>query len=99
MWHIGMKVECINSIFHPSVFDWGPEVPVEGEVYVIEDVHMASHFKTRKPGVGFRLVGVANKTWFSAWRFIPLENSDLTDTEAYPEKKLDSIGIVIASNG
>jgi hypothetical protein len=99
MWYIGQKIECINSIFHPSVYDWGPEIPIEGKVYVIEDIDMAPHFKTRKPGVGFHLVGVANKTWFSAWRFIPLDNAELVDSGEYPEKKNDRIGVATASSG
>ena len=77
----GQRVLCINGKFHPSVWDWVNEVPLEGEVYTVAWIRARGHDKvTCKIGpalalkeVSGTLPGVKSVVCWCIWRFAPLD--------------------------
>ena len=77
----GQRVLCIDGKFHPSVWDWVNEVPLEGEVYTVAWIRARGHDKvTGKIGpalalkeVSGTLPGVKSVVCWCIWRFAPLD--------------------------
>ena len=77
----GQRVLCIDGKFHPSVWDWVNEVPLEGEVYTVAWIRARGEDKvTGKIGpalalkeVSGTLPGVKGVVCWCIWRFAPLD--------------------------
>lgn len=80
----GQRVLCIDGKFHPSVWDWVNEVPIEGEVYTVAFVRQRGRDNvTGKIGPAIALVEISGRlpgaTGEVCWvfrRFAPLDLED-----------------------
>ncbi len=85
----GQLVVCIDGNFHPTVWEWVNEVPIEGRIYTVRTVMRNNrHAVTGKIGPGLSLVeipgrmGRGREVFWLLERFRPLdvqENSDATN--------------------
>ena len=88
----GQRVLCIDGKFHPSVWEYVNEVPMEGEVYTIDWIRPNGRDNvTGKIGpalalkeVPGTLPGIKCVVCWCAWRFAPL---DVADTNSAVKKK------------
>jgi hypothetical protein len=88
----GQRVLCIDGKFHPSVWDWVNEVPLEGEVYTVAWIRERGRDNvTGKIGPALALgeisgclPGVKSVVCWCTWRFVPL---DVHDTATAARKK------------
>jgi hypothetical protein len=88
----GQRVLCIDGKFHPSVWDWVNEVPLEGEVYTVAWIRERGRDNvTGKIGpalalseISGSLPGVKSVVCWCIWRFVPL---DIQQTETVTQKK------------
>jgi len=56
----GQRVLCIDGKFHPSVWDWVNEIPLEGEVHTAAWIRARGHYKlTGKIGPALALKEVS----------------------------------------
>jgi hypothetical protein len=88
----GQRVLCIDGKFHPSVWDWVNEVPLEGEVYTVAWIREGGRNKvTGKIGPALALEevcgslpGVRSEVCWIVERFAPL---DIKETSTASRKK------------
>jgi len=81
----GQRVVCIDGDFHPTVWEWVNEVPLEGSIYTVRRV-MANnrHAVTGKIGPGLSLVEIPGRIGHNRevfWvmeRFRPLDLEDFS---------------------
>jgi hypothetical protein len=79
----GQRVACIDGHFHPTVWEWVNEVPMEGSIYTIRRVMTNNrHAVTGKVGPGVSLVeipgriGQSREVFWVMERFRPLDLED-----------------------
>lgn len=89
--HPGQRVICIDGQFHPSVWEFVNEVPIEGEIYTVRFVRNGPETITGKFGpalaleeISGRLPGCRNEVCWIVRRFAPL---DLQDAATAARKK------------
>ena len=90
--HPGQRVLCIDGKFHPSVWEYVNEVPIEGEVYTVDWIRMNGRDNvTGKIGpalalkeVPGTLPGIKCVVCWCQWRFAPL---DVAGTNSVARKK------------
>ena len=87
----GQRVLCIDGKFHPSVWEFVNEVPIEGEVYTVRFVRNGPETITGKYGpalaleeISGRLPGCNNEVCWIVRRFVPL---DVAETNSIAKKK------------
>lgn len=88
----GQRVLCIDGKFHPSVWDWVNEVPIEGEVYTVAWIRKSGRNNvTGKIGPALALKevcgslpGVRGEVCWVVERFAPL---DIKQTTAASREK------------
>lgn len=80
----GQRVLCIDGKFHPSVWEFVNEVPIEGEVYTIRFIRNGPESITGIYGPALaleeipgRLPGCKNEVCWIVRRFVPLDVQDL----------------------
>ncbi len=84
----GQRVLCIDGKFHPSVWDWVNEVPLEGEVYTVAWIRPRGRDNvTGKIGPALALdeipgslPGISSVVCWCAWRFAPLDISEASSS-------------------
>jgi hypothetical protein len=89
----GQRVICIDGRFHPSVWEYVNDVPIEGQVYTVRSVrHGGRDNVTGKIGpaiclkeISGRLPGVDSEVAWIVRRFAPLDLQE--STSATREKK------------
>ena len=89
----GQRVICIDGKFHPSVWEYVNEVPIEGEIYTVRSVRLGGREElTGKAGpalclkeISGRLPGVNSEAAWIVRRFAPVDLQD--STSATREKK------------
>lgn len=76
----GQRVLCVDGKFHPSVWEYVNEVPLEGETYTVRFVQKGHENVTGKFGpalaleeISGRLPGSESEVCWMAWRFAPLD--------------------------
>lgn len=80
----GQRVVCIDGNFHPTVWEWANEVPIEGRVYTVSCYYpRRQHPITGKIGPGVSLVEISGRipgadrfTTWAAERFRPLDTHE-----------------------
>ncbi len=80
----GQRVLCIDGQFHPAVWDWVNEVPIEGEVYTVERVrargrdHVTGKFgpSLALKEISGRLPGCKSEVCWVVRRFAPVDVAD-----------------------
>ncbi len=88
----GQRVLCIDGKFHPSVWEYVNEVPLEGEVYTVRSIRLGGCDNvTGQPGpaialdeISGRLPGSKNEVCWIVRRFAPL---DVAETKSIAKKK------------
>lgn len=87
----GQRVLCIDGKFHPSVWEFVNEVPVEGEVYTVRFIRNGPESITGKFGpalaleeVSGSLPGCKSEVCWIVRRFVPL---DIQETATATGKK------------
>jgi hypothetical protein len=88
----GQRVLCIDGKFHPTVWEWVNEVPIEGEIYTVERVRAIGRDNvTGKFGpalalieISGRLPGCRSEVCWVIRRFAPV---DVVDGTAAGEEK------------
>ena len=93
----GQRVVCIDGSFHPCVWEWVDQVPLEGEVYTITSVRLGGREKvTGKVGPALRLLEIPNGlsgqgVYWIVRRFAPLDLADsctaIKTTRKAPKRK------------
>jgi hypothetical protein len=81
----GQRVLCIDGKFHPSVWEYVNEVPIEGHVYQVRFVRSGPEKMTGKMGpalaleeISGRLPGCADEVCWIVRRFVPVDIQDTT---------------------
>ena len=77
----GQRVLCIDGKFHPSVWDWVNDVPLEGEVYTVAWIREGGRNKVTGqigPALALKevcgsLAGVRGEVCWIVERFAPLD--------------------------
>ena len=76
----GQRVLCIDGKFHPSVWEYVNEVPIEGEVYTVRFIRNGPESITGKYGPALaleeipgRLPGCKSEVCWIVRRFVPLD--------------------------
>ena len=94
----GQRVLCIDGKFHPSVWEFVNEVPIEGEVYTIRFIRNGPETITGIYGpalaleeISGRLSTSKNEVCWIVRRFVPLDVQDLATT-ARKKRKLTNKG-------
>ena len=95
----GQRVLCIDGKFHPSVWEYVNEVPVEGEVYTVRSIRLGGYDNvTGQPGpaialeeISGRLPGCKNEVCWIVRRFVPLDIEETT-TATRKKRKLTKKG-------
>lgn len=85
-----MKVVCVDDRFNSGIWDWGDQLPKEGEIYTVCNVlHCRDAYGTGRGDIGLQFEELQNhgdRLAFSIWRFKPLENGAgaviVTDAQA-----------------
>ena len=80
----GQRVLCIDGKFHPLVWDFVNEVPLDGQIYTVRAIRFHTrHQITGVPGPGLalmeipgRLPGSGKEVSWDIARFKPLEEHD-----------------------
>jgi hypothetical protein len=80
----GQRVICIDGKFHPSVWEFVNEVPIEGEIYTVTHIRYGGYEKiTRQPGPALALKEISgslpackNEICWIVRRFAPLDLKD-----------------------
>ncbi|MGV3663012.1 MAG: hypothetical protein ACO1TE_22700 [Prosthecobacter sp.] len=93
---VGHKVVCIHDHFPPAVHEWFNAIPVEGQVYTIQEIFWAPEHATRRQLLSVRLVELPPVRpgfgGFSLWRFRLLEDEKIlrarSRKEDLPERVL-----------
>ena len=88
----GQRVLCIDGKFHPSVWEYVDEVPIEGEVYTVRRIRLGGCDNvTGKPGpaialeeISGSLPGCNNEVCWIVRRFVPL---DIEESASAGKKK------------
>jgi hypothetical protein len=88
----GQRVICIDGKFHPSVWEYVNDVPIEGEIYTVRSVRLGGRDNvTGKIGpaiclkeISGRLPGVNSEVAWIVRRFAPV---DLQDSTSATRKK------------
>ena len=87
----GQRVLCIDGKFHPSVWEFVNQVPIEGEVYTIRFIRNGPETITGKYGPALaleeipgRLPGCKNEVCWIVRRFAPL---DIEETTSVAKKR------------
>lgn len=88
----GQRVLCIDGKFHPLVWEYVNEVPLEGEVYTVRSIRLGGRDNvTGQPGpalaleeISGRLPGCKRECCWIVRRFAPL---DVADTNSAMKKK------------
>lgn len=78
---LGQRVLCIDGTFHPSVWEYVNEVPIEGEVYTVRSIRLGGFDNvTRQPGpaialeeISGSLPGCKKEICWIVRRFAPLD--------------------------
>ncbi len=91
----GQRVLCIDGKFHPTVWDWVNQVPIEGEIYTVERVRAKGRDNvTGKLGpslalkeISGRLPGCKSEVCWVVRRFAPVDvqNGATTSEEKQSE--------------
>lgn len=88
----GQRVLCIDGKFHPSVWEFVNEVPIEGEVYTIRFIRNGPETITGIYGpalaleeISGRLPGCKTEVCWIVRRFVPVDIQD--DSKATRKKK------------
>ena len=89
---IGQAVTCINDQFHPSICEWGDQLPRKGGVYTVKAVCQVADNLSGVVGTGLLLAELSNpsdRLYFSEWRFEPfvfwaVENKIMVETLCHP---------------
>ena len=77
----GQRVLCIDGTFHPSVWEYVNEVPIEGEVYTVRSIRLGGYDNvTGQPGpaialeeVSGSLPGCKGEVCWIVRRFVPVD--------------------------
>lgn len=98
----GQRVLCIDGKFHPSVWEYVNEVPLEGEVYTIRFIRNGPETITGIYGpalaleeISGRLSTSKNEVCWIVRRFVPLDVQDLATTMR-KKRKLTKKGVKTA---
>jgi hypothetical protein len=91
----GQRVLCIDGKFHPTVWDWVNEVPIEGEIYTVERVRAKGRDNvTGKFGpslalkeISGRLPGCKSEVCWVVRRFTPVDVEDSASADR--EKQIE----------
>jgi hypothetical protein len=88
---LGQRVLCIDGKFHPSVWEFVNEVPIEGEVYTIRFIRNGPEKITGIHGpalaleeISGRLPGCKTEVCWIVRRFVPL---DVAETNSVAKKR------------
>ena len=89
---LGQRVLCIDGQFHPSVWEYVNEVPIEGEVYTVRSIRLGGYDNvTGQPGpavaleeVSGSLPGCKGEVCWIVRRFVPL---DVAETNSVAKKR------------
>ena len=89
---LGQRVLCIDGAFHPSVWEYVNEVPIEGEVYTVRSIRLGGFDNvTRQPGpaialeeISGSLPGCKKEICWIVRRFAPL---DIQESNSAAKKK------------
>ena len=82
---LGQRVLCIDGTFHPSVWEYVNEVPIEGEVYTVRSIRLGGYDNvTGQPGpaialeeVSGSLPGCKGEVCWIVRRFVPVDIQDI----------------------
>jgi hypothetical protein len=92
----GQQVVCIDGHFHPTVWEWVNEVPIEGNIYTIRRVMTNNrHAVTGKVGPGVSLVeipgriGQGREVFWVMERFRPLDLEDFSSAAKRAKSRAD----------
>jgi len=95
----GQRVICIDGKFHPSVWDWVNEVPIEGEIYTVARIRAVGRDNVTGqlgPALALReisgcLPGTTGEVCWIFRRFAPVDLQDSTSAtrkkKARPKRK------------
>jgi hypothetical protein len=92
----GQRVVCIDGNFHPTVWEWVNEVPIEGSIYTVRRVMAHNrHAVTGKVGPGVSLVeipgriGRGREVFWVMERFRPLDLEDFSSAAKKAKSRAD----------
>lgn len=88
----GQRVLCIDGKFHPSVWEYVNEVPIEGEVYTVDWIRKNGRDNVTGqigPALALKevpgtLPGIKSVVCWCVWRFAPL---DVAEANSVAKKK------------